>query len=151
MDSAREIENLLYTYAERIDAGDFAGVGELFTHGAFFGVRGADAVQRLYEQTTRRHPRPGVEGPGTPLTQHLVSNPLVEVDETAGTATCRSRFQVVQATDALPLQVVVAGRYRDTFHRLEGVWWFADREADVELVGDVSQHLLADVLPDPDR
>ena len=25
MDSAREIENLLYTYAERIDAGDLAG------------------------------------------------------------------------------------------------------------------------------
>ena len=32
-DHAREIENLLYVYAERIDAGDLEGVAELFTHG----------------------------------------------------------------------------------------------------------------------
>ncbi len=33
MDAAREIENLLYTYADRIDRGDFDGVADLFTHG----------------------------------------------------------------------------------------------------------------------
>ena len=32
-DSARQIENLLYTYAERIDAGDFEGLADLFHHG----------------------------------------------------------------------------------------------------------------------
>ena len=32
-DSARTIENLLYTYAERIDAGDLEGVADLFVHG----------------------------------------------------------------------------------------------------------------------
>jgi 3-phenylpropionate/cinnamic acid dioxygenase small subunit len=145
--SAREIEHLLYTYAERVDAGDFAGVGALFAHGTVFGVRGAAAVQALYEQTTRRHPVPGVEGPGTPRTQHLVGNVVVEVDEDAGTATGRSRFQVLQATDTLPLQAVVAGRYRDTFHRVGGAWCFRSREADVDLLGDVSQHLLPGVLP----
>ncbi|WP_246142601.1 nuclear transport factor 2 family protein [Nocardioides rubriscoriae] len=147
MDSARAIEHLLYAYADRIDDGDFAGVGALFAHGAFVGVRGAAAVQALYEQTTRRHPVPGHDGPGTPRTQHQVSNVVVEVDDDAGTGTCRSRFTVLQATDTLPLQVVVAGRYRDTFHRIDGVWWFASREADVDLVGDVSQHLLPGVLP----
>ncbi|NNE74601.1 MAG: hypothetical protein HKN26_13120, partial [Acidimicrobiales bacterium] len=40
-DSARSIENLLYLYAERIDAGDFAGVGELFTHGRVSATPGA--------------------------------------------------------------------------------------------------------------
>ena len=146
MDSAREIEHLLYAYAERIDDGDFAGVGALFEHGAFFGVAGREAVPRLYEQTTRRHPVPGRDGPGTPRTQHLVSNPITEVDEAAGTATCRSRFQVLQATDTLPLQPIVAGRYRDTFHRVDGTWWFRTREADVDLLGDVSQHLLPGAL-----
>ena len=38
MDSAREIENLLYTYAERIDAGDLDGVAALFEHGRICGV-----------------------------------------------------------------------------------------------------------------
>jgi len=33
MDSARQIEDLLYTYAERIDAGDLDGVAALFEHG----------------------------------------------------------------------------------------------------------------------
>ena len=33
IDSAREIENLLHLYAERIDAGDLDGVAELFRHG----------------------------------------------------------------------------------------------------------------------
>ena len=37
MDSAREIENLLYTYAERIDAGDLDGVADLFAHGRIHG------------------------------------------------------------------------------------------------------------------
>ena len=32
-DAAREIENLLHTYAERIDRGDLEGVAELFEHG----------------------------------------------------------------------------------------------------------------------
>ncbi len=148
MDSAREIEHLLYLYAERIDDGDFAGVGALFEHGAFFGVRGAAAVQALYEATTRRHPVPGRDGPGTPRTQHLVSNVVVEVDDEAGTAASRSRFQVLQATETLPLQVVAAGRYRDTFHRVDGTWWFRSREADVDLLGDVSQHLLPGALPE---
>ncbi|MDO9456198.1 nuclear transport factor 2 family protein [Nocardioides sp.] len=153
MDSARAIEHLLYTYAERVDAGDFAGVGALFEHGAFFGVAGADAVAALFEQTTRRHPVAGTDGPdgphgpGTPLTQHVVTNAVVEVDEPAGTASCRSRFQVLQATEILPLQVIVAGRYRDTFHRLDGAWWFRSRQAHLDLVGDVSQHLLPGALP----
>lgn len=146
VDSAREIETLLHTYAERIDAGDFAGVGALFAHGSFFGVEGSDAVQDLYERTTRRHPVDGVEGPGTPLTQHLVSNVVVDVDDATGTASARSRFQVLQATPTLPLQTIVAGSYRDTFHRVDGAWCFRTREADVVLVGDVSQHLLPDVL-----
>ena len=39
-DLAREIENLLYAYAERIDSGDLDGVAELFTHGRIHGVEG---------------------------------------------------------------------------------------------------------------
>jgi len=41
----------------------------------------------------------------------------------------------------LPLQVIVTGHYKDTFHRLDGVWWFDSRIMFVDQVGDVSQHL----------
>ena len=40
MDSARVIENLLYTYADRIDRGDLDGVADLFAHGRIHGQEG---------------------------------------------------------------------------------------------------------------
>ena len=47
-----------------------------------------------------------------------------------------------QQTDELPLQPIIAGRYRDTFHRIDGRWWFDTRKMFVDLMGDLSHHLL---------
>lgn len=146
MDSARAIENLLYTYAERIDLGDFDGVAELFAHATIYGQEngppesrfvGAEGARRMYAMSTRRY-----EDDGTPKTKHLTTNLIVEVDEEAGTGTCRSYFCVIQATPVLPLQPIVAGRYHDTFHVVAGSWCFASRTIFVDLMGDLSQHLL---------
>ena len=41
-DGAREIENLVYTYAERLDAGDLDGVAALFAHQPAEGTAGLD-------------------------------------------------------------------------------------------------------------
>jgi 3-phenylpropionate/cinnamic acid dioxygenase small subunit len=141
-----EIENLLYRYAERIDAGDFAGVADLFADaeisvlGTDATTRGREAVQRLYETTTRRY-----EDDGTPKTKHVVTNPIVEVDEAAGQATCRSYFTVMQQTPKLPLQIIITGRYRDRFQRVDGRWRFASRQMVLDQFGDLSQHLTMDV------
>jgi hypothetical protein len=49
---------------------------------------------------------------------------------------------VFQATDALPLQPIITGRYRDKFARsVEGVWRFTERCFFVDQVGDLSNHL----------
>lgn len=143
MDSSRDaIEALILTYAERIDGGDFAGVGELFAEGAICGpdgtplASGRDAVRRLYERTTRRYED------GTPRTKHVTSNLRVAVDEAHGAAEARSYFTVLQALPDLPLQPIVAGRYQDQFERAGGAWRFRERRMFVELVGDVSRHLL---------
>jgi 3-phenylpropionate/cinnamic acid dioxygenase small subunit len=146
VDSAREIENLLYPYADRIDRGDFDGVAELFTHGRIEGVEGGgpetvfegrDRVRALYGMTTRIHAETG-----TPRTKHLCTNAIIEVDEEAATATSKSSYLVCQATPELPLQVVVTGRYRDTFQRIDGRWWFDTRTMYVDQTGDLSQHLM---------
>lgn len=132
------ITDLLYRYAELVDAGDFDGVGELLGGGSFCGVRGAEPIAALFAATTRRF-----ADTGTPKTRHLVLNPIVEVD--GGTATARSTFCVVQATDTVPLQLVVVGRYFDSFGRdPAGGWFFTARDVDVEMVGDVSAHMLSD-------
>lgn len=143
MDAATEITNLLYTYAGLVDAGDFEGLGRLFAHctvsdaSGRLDVRGAEQVTRLYERTTRRFPETG-----TPRTKHLVTNPLVVVDEAAGSAHARSQYTVLQQTPSLPLQPIIAGHYENTFECVEGTWRFASHRFFVDLVGDLSQHLL---------
>jgi len=140
--SAQEIANLVYRYAELIDLGDFAGVGKLFTHARVTSnvsdeVRvGADAMRGQLEQWTRRY------GDGTPHTKHLTTNLIIDVEEEKGTARCRSYYCVLQQIEGLPLQPIVAGRYHDEFRRIDGIWWFTQRHYINELVGDVSAHLL---------
>ncbi len=150
VDSAREIENLLHTYARLIDAGDFDAVAGLFAHGRILGqedgppetvFEGRDGVRAMYEMTTRLH------ADGTPMTKHMTTNAIIEVDEAAGTAAAQSNYLVTQATDDLPLQIIVTGHYRDTFQLLDpldgrpGQWWFDSRTMYVDQVGDLSHHL----------
>lgn len=144
VDSAREIENLLYTYAERIDLGDLDGVAALFAHGRIHGLEdgppetvfeGSERVRGMYAMATRLH------AGGTPLTKHVTTNAIITVDEDAGTAASRCYYTVLQATPDLSLQPIVCGRYRDTFHRLDGTWWFDTRTMYVDLAGELGHHL----------
>ncbi len=149
MDAERAITELVFAYAEQIDLGDFEGVAELLRHaevtteGSAEVRAGYDAVLEMYRRSTRRYED------GTPRTKHLTTNLVVDVDEGAGVASARSYFTVLQAVPgALALQPVVAGRYRDRFEQVDGAWRFVARHIVVDLVGDLSRHLLFD-LPVP--
>jgi ketosteroid isomerase-like protein len=137
------ITNLVFAYAERIDAGDFDGVAELLADADVSGeggtpVRGADAVRAMYERTTRRY-----DDDGTPKTKHVTTNLVVEVDSVAGRATCRSYFTVLQSVPGeLTLQPIVAGRYHDEFERHADAWRFSKRHMIPDLIGDLGHHLL---------
>lgn len=147
IDSARTIENLVFRYAELIDAGDFDGVGDLLADavvgalGDDGGLRGRDELASLFHATTMRH------ADGTPLTKHVTTNLIVEVDAADTVASARSYFTVFQAVPGhLPLQPIVAGRYHDRFERRDGRWRFTERRFAVDLIGDVSRHLADDTL-----
>ena len=133
------VTELLYRYAELIDAGDFDGVGRLLGRGSFMGVAGAEAIATLFANTTRRHPGHG----NTPRTRHLVLNPIVEISAER-TATARSTFCVVQNTETVPLQPIVVGRYFDAFSCDDAGWYFTERQVDVQMIGDISAHLMFD-------
>ena len=137
----RAILNLLYSYAERIDAGDFAGVSQLFADAPVF-MAGPD-----------QPPVPGTQVgavlhhfvktyDGIPRTKHLVTNTILEADSPTSVRT-RSQFTVLQnVPDELPLQVVASGRYHDEFAKnARGEWAFAQRIMLVDAHGDVSAHL----------
>lgn len=144
--SAVAIANLLHGYAEAMDAGDFEAAAAFFEHASIgMAETGAEIDHRqllsLFRDTVRLYPC------GTPRTAHLITNPIIEYDDDAGTATCRSRFTVVQAAPGEPMRPIAGGRYEDSFERVGGAWRFSRRNyAALDLVGDLSKHLTN--LPD---
>jgi len=148
-DAATQIQNLVHRYAELIDLGDFDALGQLLGRAEVGSgdhpgtLTGAGALAAMFTSTTRRY------GDGTPRTKHVTTNCIIEVDEAAATATCRSYFTVLQAVPELPLQPIVAGRYHDRFAREDRTWRFAERRFFIDLVGDVSRHQLVP-LPSTD-
>ena len=145
-----QITNLLYRYAECIDAGDLAGAAALFEH-ARIRIGGSDPdhdtvdaarLLGIWKSLIMLHPD------GTPRTKHVTTNPIIEIDEQAGAASCRSYYTVLQQTDELPLQTIVTGRYHDRFERVDGRWRFSYRDLTlIDMVGDVSHHLAYPIAP----
>lgn len=143
IDHARAIENLLYTYAECMDLGDYEGIAELFRHGLITSpvggeTKGYDEVLALYQSSTRIY-----EDDKTPHTKHLTTNLIIEV-EGESQATCRSYFTVLQSTPELALQPIISGRYHDELERVDGAWRFKKRNMLPDLPGDLTKHLLYD-------
>ena len=147
-DARTAIGNLLFSYAECIDTGDFAGIGALFSRarmldpvGNVLGT-GQVEVEAIYLRSTKRYED------GTPKTQHLTTNPIFEFGEDGRTARVQSRFTVMQALEDFPLQCIITGRYEDRFARDDsGDWYFTERQMKPGLIGDLSRHLNHD-LPD---
>ena len=139
------IEHIVYGYAARVDAGDFAAVAALFEHARYRGggpddpgVEGSAAVQEIFEGMVRRY------DDGTPRTKHVTTNLVIDADEAAGTATARSYFTVFQQVGDFPLQPIIAGRYHDRFERAGDDWRLTERVILCDLFGDLSRHLIGD-------
>jgi 3-phenylpropionate/cinnamic acid dioxygenase small subunit len=142
------IARLVYTYAERLDAGDLTGMASLFEHATFRTGGGAATLTGSAEVLAAFTASVRLVADGTPGTRHVTTNLIVDEGPDGTTASARSYFTVLQATPTLPLQIVAAGAYRDEFVRDEVVrdgWRFADRMVRIDLVGDVSEHLFVDL------
>ena len=145
---AEAITKLIYTYAERIDAGDFAGVAEVFAHATLtfegFGdaVTGREAIEALYARTTRRYED------GTPRTKHVMTNVMVDVADdgesarAARTSRCCRPFRASwrcsrssPAATGTPTRGSTAGGEVATMH------------ITIDLVGDLGHHMLFDLAP----
>ena len=140
-DPAIDIPNLLYRYAELMDAAQFADCARLFDHGCLVAggreVRGAERIVQFWRRFVR------IQADGTLGTRHLVTNPQIALAPDGQSARCRSQWTVLQQAAGLPLQVIGSGRYRDEFALIDGGWCFTRREyAQVDFWGDTSAHLL---------
>jgi len=139
-ESRTAVLNLMNTYCYRIDAGDLDGFASLFEHASFeivgdpYGpLHGREAVREMVSHVTLYD--------GKPLSKHVLSNVLIEVDEHNAKATAQSYVTVFQAVPPdFPLQPIFIGHYRDRFERVDGCWRFASRSISPDLIGDLSRH-----------
>lgn len=132
------IANLVYRYAELIDAGSFEDAAALFAAARIrIGDReiGSAEVLQLWRDSVILY------SDGTPRTKHLITNPIIEVDEATGTGTCRTYYTVMQQVGRGPLEAVMCGRYHDEFERIDGQWRFSFRDYGLhDLPGEMSRH-----------
>ncbi len=142
------ITALIYTYAERLDAGELEAVAELF-EGATFRSDRRPEVRRGREEVLGVMRETVALYEGKPCTQHVTTNVIIEVDSTKGHASARSKFTVLQARPELPLQIILSGRYHDRFARIDGKWQFADRLVLIDLIGDLRFHLKRNPIGSP--
>ncbi len=124
-----------------IDSGQLAAAAELFRYarihtGSEQLPLDAEGLLQTWQSMLRLYPC------GTPRTKHMITNPIVEVDEAAGRASCCSYYTVFQATDDFPLQPIITERYQDEFECVDGEWRFSFRDYTlVDQMGDLSRHL----------
>ena len=136
------IENLMFTYAERIDAGDFKGLSQLFKKARIVGPKGnvqgtgAAEIEQIYDRSTQ------VYADGSPMTQHVTTNVILDFAKDYRTCNVRSRFTVVQAVDGFTLQPIITGTYLDVLVKENGAWKFIERREVMGQIGDLSDHLL---------
>jgi len=141
------IKHLIHRYPQCTDKGDFEGVGELLGnaemgelgHDPAYHGDGPQAFTDIYASTVRKFP-----GRGAPRTRHFIGNVIIE-DDGPDKAKAESYVIVFQQTDDLPLQPIIGGTYFDRFAKVDGTWRFTHRTEDMELIGDLSEHLLKDM------
>ena len=144
MTDSEEISRLIYRYGYLLDQADFEGIGDLLAHATFGSDRLGRAAIRGRQEIVDQFRRTSIPE-GTEKTKQIYSNLLVDVDGDHASSLCN--FVVFQATEKLPLQPIVCGRFEDSFERDAGGWRFADRYIVVDLMGDLSERLYEGTQP----
>lgn len=137
------IERLLSEYAFRLDAGEFDAFADLFADGVWLGHEGRDAVLAWVRANLYLYGE-------VPLTQHAVTNVVIDVD--GDEATARSYLTVTQRSpDAERLDVITTVCYADAFARTAVGWVWRERRVARRFVGDNSRHRRVADLSTPPR
>jgi hypothetical protein len=114
-------------------------VGDLFAGGALVDpngneiARGRESVASFYRSTVILYD-------GSPRTDHVTKDAVVDVDEREGTATCRSAYVVHQEIDGVRVRVA-EGHYSDAFRRVDGTWRFARRQFFLDESREIGKHI----------
>jgi len=141
MDVSQYIHNLIYSYAECVDEGDFEALGTLFARGSIayapsgLCLTGAAEITGFFKKTVRLDP-----ATGTPGTIHRVSNVILMAGDREWHA--RSRYEVTLISSEGRSEVIALGRYFDTFAVNAGDIHFQHRKVISEFLADDDRHVM---------
>jgi uncharacterized protein (TIGR02246 family) len=127
------IREVMARYCHALDACQFDKVAALFAPDGewttnYGAARGRDEIQALLDSVV---PKPG-EGPQR---KHYITNILITLD--GDTARSHSDYLVVRESEN-GLLPVMGGAYKDTFVKRDGTWYFARKELDHHIFGDMA-------------
>jgi hypothetical protein len=147
-DDWQEIFNLLSEYSYSIDAGDLVTFSAQYRHGTWNGLTEAGMLA-LLRRIVILYPENltyDQGGRGKPLIAHIGTNAVIDVakdGKTASSVSIRTGIQGVTGVPGVvdfPLQPIFVIRYDDTFHKLDGKWWFKTTRLTSLVSGNRSYH-----------
>jgi hypothetical protein len=145
LESEREIQALVYRYAELCDAAyDPDGLAVLFTDDATWSSRTKDGSVDFGRHQGREAIRTffaGVSADLGPMTLHYLLSPRVEIGPDRDTAAGHCYLHAIldrrpaaeAAASSVRERIVLAGTYRHRFRRVGGRWLISSSECDLSL------------------
>jgi SnoaL-like domain len=152
--ATEDIRRIIHTYPEAIDRGNVPAVVKLLTGVKMCNSLGITApevpedeipvltaadVEAIYKGVT-------LYEDGLPHTKHVITNIDVEFSDDFKSARTRSFYIVLQALENFPLQIIITGRYEDTYREENGVWKLKIRREYADLLGDLSHHVSPELV-----
>lgn len=137
--AVRAVERLIHEQFDASDRGDLDRQADLLSGARVRYVDGPNVLldvndrESLYGALKAITP---TTADGTPHTHHVVSNVVVDVEDSLERATARFYTTVFRATEGFPLQPTACGVFHDTFDCVDGTWRFVDRVGAMRLAGD---------------
>jgi hypothetical protein len=153
--ATEDIRRIILSYPERIDRGNIEGVVELLTGVKMCNSNGIlapevpeEEIPTLSAEDVRRNYSSGVifYDDGLPHTKHIITNIDIWFSDDSRKANSRAFYQVLQGMDNFPLQVIITGRYEDTYELEDNNWKLRIRREYADIVGDLSRHVRPEVL-----
>jgi SnoaL-like domain len=149
------IRRIILLYPECIDRGNIDGVVDLLagvkmcnSNGILASEVAEEDIPTLSAEDVRKMYTSSVifYDDGLPHTKHVITNIDVWFSEDGQKAGSRSFYVVLQGLEDFPLQVIITGRYEDTFEFDGSHWQLRIRREYADLVGDLSRHVSAETL-----
>lgn len=152
--ATEEIRRIILSYPEMIDRGNVDGVAQLLDGVRMCNSNGimapevpeediplltADEVRKMYSGVI-------IYDDGLPHTKHVITNIDVWFSEDFQKANSRCFYVVLQGMEGFPLQIIITGRYEDTFALEKGSWRLKIRREYADMVGDLTRHVQPDLL-----